>query len=315
MSNIIGHKRQIEYFEKVLSRGALAHAYLFFGPEGVGKRAFAEGIAKAILCEKKKKGIESCGACRSCEKVEAGRHENITVLSVSETLVSKKEERKDIPIEDIRELKRMLSFTPAGDLWRIIIVDGAERMSAPAANAFLKILEEPPARTIFFLISSEQEGMLATIRSRAEEVYFSLVSSGDIQEFLTRESIPKSRHDEITRVAAGRAGVAVLAAREKNKFEEEKDFLESVEVAFSRGAPHFFPFTERAASDEGARGRAAREVLRILEGRMREAGDFDRALAIATKVKNVVQITDVMAQTNVNPRMSLDLIFMEGADV
>jgi len=312
---IIGHKRQTEYFKKVLSKGALAHAYLFFGPERVGKRAFAEGIAKSLLCEKKKRGIESCGTCQSCEKVEAGRHENITVLSVSETLLSKKEERKDIPIEDIRELKRMLSFAPAGDAWRIIIVDGAERLSVPAANAFLKILEEPSVQTIFFLISSEPEYVLATIRSRAQGIYFSLVSSDEISEFLASESVSKSRHGEIIRVAAGRAGVAVLAAREKSEFEEEKKFLESVEAALSKGAPHFFPFTERAASDEGTRVRAAREVLRILERRMQEEGDFGRALAIAKKVKNVVRIRDVMTQTNVNPRMSLDLIFIEGAGV
>lgn len=312
---IIGHKRQVAYFEKVLSKGVLAHAYLFFGPERVGKRAFARAIAKAILCEKKKKGVESCGACRSCEKVEAGQHENITVLSVSETLVSKKEERKDIPIEDIRELKRMLSFAPAGDAWRIIIVDGAERMSMPAANAFLKILEEPPEQALFLLTTAEPEHVLETIRSRAEEVYFSLVSRDDIREFLMQESISKSRLDDIVRVAAGRAGVAVLAIREKNEFEEEKKFLENVEAALSKGAPHFFPFTERAASDEGMRFRAAREVLRILERRMQEERDFGRAFALAKRIKNVVQITEVMAQTNVNPRMTLDLIFMEGAGI
>ena len=213
---IIGHTRQTEYFQKVLSKGALAHAYLFFGPERVGKRAFACEIAKAMLCEKKKKGIESCGTCQSCEKVDGGRHENITVLSVSETLLSKKEERKDIPIEDIRELKRMLSFAPAGDLRRVIIVDGAERMSVPAANAFLKIFEEPPVQTVFFLISSEPEHVLATIRSRAQGIYFSLVSSDDIGEFLMGESVPKSRLDDITAVSAGRAGVAVLAVQEKS---------------------------------------------------------------------------------------------------
>jgi len=312
---IIGHKRQIEYFKKVLSKGALAHAYLFFGPERVGKRAFAEGIAKAMLCENKKKGIESCGACPSCEKVDGGRHEHITVLSVSETLVSKKEERKDIPIEDIRELKRMLSFAPAGDAWRIVIIDGAERLSTPAANAFLKILEEPPERVLFLLTTSEPEHVLVTIRSRVQGVYFSLVRSDDIREFLVQESIPKARHDEILAVAAGRAGVAVLAVQEKSEFEEEKKFLEDVKNALGAGAPLFFPFTERAASDEETRVRAVREVLRILERRMQEEGDFGRALAIAKKVKNVVRITDVMVQTNVNPRMSLDLIFMEGAGV
>lgn len=312
---IIGHKRQIEYFEKVISKGALAHAYLFFGPERVGKRAFARAVATAMLCEKKNAGIESCGACQSCEKAERGQHGNITVLSISETIVSKKEERKDIPIEDIRELKRMLSFAPAGSAWRIIIMDGVERMSLPAANAFLKILEEPPEQTLFLLITSEPEHVLETIRSRAEEVYFSLVGPEDIREFLAQESIPKSRYDEIIRVAAGRAGVAVSAVREKDEFEEEKKFLESVEIALSRGAPHFFPFTERAASDEVLRSRAASEVVRILERRMQEEKDFDRALALAKRMKNVVHITEVMAQTNVNPRTSLDLIFMEGADV
>ena len=91
--------------------------------------------------------------------------------------------------------------------------------------------------------------------------------------------------------------------------------MKDVENALGAGAPLFFPFTERVASDEETRVRAAREVLRIMERRMCTEENVGRALAIAKKVKNVVRITDVMAQTNVNPRMSLDLIFIEGAGV
>lgn len=311
---IIGHKRQITYFEKVISKGALAHAYLFHGPANVGKRTIAEEIAKTLLCWRPKKGFGGCGACDSCARVSDGTHENIIRLSREETLISKKESRKEIPIEDIRELRRVLSFLHKPGAWRIVIVSDAEHLSQEAANAFLKLLEEPPARTIFFLIAEHIEYILLTIRSRAQGVYFSLVSDSTIREYLAGHALSHVRIDEICAYAAGRTGAAVAAAQKDEAVLESEKRARGVSQALSKGAPFFFPYAEKAASDEDVRLETADSVIRILRERLMGEGSIPVQARLAKQVKSVVRITEAMARTNVNPRLSLDLIFFEGLE-
>src|SRR3989338_2587481 len=147
MEGIIGHEKQLRYLEHVRLRNTLAHAYLFHGPDGVGKRTVARAYAKTLT-----------GA------------RDIIFLDTSHTLVSKKDERRDIPIEDIRELKRMWTLAPSGDMWRVLIVNDAEHMSDQAANGFLKLFEEPGSRTIIFLIASSRDLLMPTIISRAVNI-------------------------------------------------------------------------------------------------------------------------------------------------
>ncbi len=314
MSNIIGHKRQQEYFSKILSKGVFSHAYLFYGPAHVGKRMFAEEVAKGLLCEKGRRVLGGCGTCRSCERVASGAHENVVRLGREETLVSKKEKRKEIPIEDIRELRRMASFAVSRDSWRVVIIDEAERMSQEAANAFLKLLEEPPQRTVFFLITSELESMLATIRSRTQGVYFSPVREADIQAFLESEKIPSGRKEEIIRAADNRPGIAVSFVRSEEEFSRGEKRARGVADALRQGVPFFFPFAESVSRDDDERCRVLEEVVRIMRRRLQDAEDPVGRMGIARRIKAIVRISDVMARTNVNPRLSMDRIFFEGSE-
>ena len=311
---IIGHKRQTEYFQKVLARGALAHAYLFHGPANVGKRTIAEEIARALLCEKSKKGFGGCGACDSCVRASGGAHENVIRLSREETLVSKKESRKEIPIEDIRELRRVLSFSPQPGIWRVVIVSDVEQLSQEAAHAFLKLLEEPPARTVFFLIAEHIEYVLLTIRSRTQGIYFSLVLDDAIRGYLMGHAFSRARADEICAYAAGRAGVAVGATQKDDAIFESEKRARGVSHALVKGAPFFFPYAEKAASDEDIRLETADSVIRTLRERLLEEAHVPAQARLAKQVKNVVRITEAMVRTNVNPRLSLDLIFFEGSE-
>ena len=142
---LIGHDRQIQFLNSCRTRGTLPHAYLFHGPEHVGKLTIALMLAQSFFCpEVSKDDMRSvCGTCQSCQAIANYRHPSIFFLDTAHTLVSKKENRKEIPIEDIRELKRILSFAPQGNQWRLAIINEAEKMSTEAANAFLKLLEEP----------------------------------------------------------------------------------------------------------------------------------------------------------------------------
>ena len=169
-----GHDGLVEAFDRVVQRGRLAHAYFFAGPSGVGKRLFANELAKALLCESTAKSrLEACDHCSACLQVDAGSHPDFFV-------VSKPPDTVTIPIESMRDLSRDLSHKPARGHGKIAIVDDADYLTDPttpaAANAFLKTLEEPPPRSVLILIGTDSDLQLPTIISRCQIVRFSAVA-------------------------------------------------------------------------------------------------------------------------------------------
>ncbi|OGE83298.1 MAG: hypothetical protein A3B10_01465 [Candidatus Doudnabacteria bacterium RIFCSPLOWO2_01_FULL_44_21] len=142
---ITGHKRQLEFLENAMLIGRLAHGYLFAGPNGVGKKTIALKLAYELL------GVEA-------EKF------NPDLLEIDGTL--------GIKIEQIRELSYKLSLKPYAALYKIAIIDAAEQMTLEAANALLKVLEEPKPYTIIILVTSNPNKLPKTIISRCQKITF-----------------------------------------------------------------------------------------------------------------------------------------------
>lgn len=182
-----GHHEQVEMFRRAIRRGRAAHAYLFVGPAGIGKRLVAAKIAQALFCERHEdKELEACGACPQCKQVQAGTHPDLLRVQLPEG-------KRELPVELFigprerrgREgLCHDLSLRPMSAERRIAIIDDAERMNEESANALLKTLEEPPPGSILFLISSSTEALLPTIRSRCQPLLFSALSEHDLAELL-----------------------------------------------------------------------------------------------------------------------------------
>ncbi|MBI2637573.1 MAG: hypothetical protein HYW88_01610, partial [Candidatus Sungbacteria bacterium] len=138
---IFGHERQWEYLKKVHEKESFAHAYLFSGPAHVGKATLAKEWVKLFL-----------GATPEArEAIDAGRHTDVIYLSKEKPL-SAENEGKSIGIDSIRELKRVLGLASYSGGMRFVLVDGAEDMRTEAQNSLLKILEEPPQKTVLILI-------------------------------------------------------------------------------------------------------------------------------------------------------------------
>ena len=158
------HTKQYEAFKKAKEDDALAHAYLFTGPSGVGKYEFAREIAFWI------QGVDS-----------DQKHPDITETPVP------------LPIKVAKELKRQLKTSAYSGEYKIVIIDRAENMHVDAANSLLKMIEEPPGKTIFLFVSSHPELMLDTIRSRCHEVKFFFVSDSEIEKNFNTEKIKDMR--------------------------------------------------------------------------------------------------------------------------
>lgn len=135
-----------------------AHAYLFGGPPGIGKRLFAEAFAAFLLCLKPQHAM-ACGQCRSCLLRQAGSHPDVLV-------VAPEEEGKAIRVDAVRRLGEFMAQTAQQGGRKVILLYPAEAMNQNAANALLKSLEEPTQDTFLLLVSDQPSRLLATIRSR-----------------------------------------------------------------------------------------------------------------------------------------------------
>ena len=186
-TDLRAHQPQVAMFRRALQRGRTAHAYLFVGPSGVGKRTVALRIAQCLFCQRHApEELEACGDCPACRQVRSGTHPDLLTIGLPPG-------KKELPIAALlgegdkrgREgLLRDLSLKPMSATRRIAIIDDADRMSEESANALLKTLEEPPPGAILFLISPSRDSLLPTIRSRCQPLQFGPLPAPDVAELL-----------------------------------------------------------------------------------------------------------------------------------
>lgn len=167
LDRVVGHQELIQSLLQIRREERVPGTLLFTGPEGVGRRLVAWGWAQALLCAV---DPDACGECGSCLRVEKLQSEGLRIVSA---------EKNQIKIEQSREILDFLSLqslTP----YRVIIIDGAETLNVQAANALLKVLEEPPPKTVFILIAPTPRHILPTLRSRSMQVAFQALALEDL---------------------------------------------------------------------------------------------------------------------------------------
>lgn len=161
--------------------GRLPHALLFLGPQGVGKQNFAATLVDCLLClqpEKQVSGGGACGQCKSCRLRVSGNHPDLKVIETQE-------KKKNISIDQVRQLGDFLSKQAQLDGYRCVVVNGAEDMSESAANALLKMLEEPGERCLLILICARPGALMPTIKSRCQHLNFSMPGHEQSLRWLT----------------------------------------------------------------------------------------------------------------------------------
>ena len=317
---IIGYERQMRYLERVIAGGRLAHAYLFHGPEHTGKETIACAVAKLLLCPhaRARKCVlaDADDGCAVCASIDAGTHQDVTFLGIDRTLVSDKEIRKEIPIEDIRELKRVFAYSARGAGWRIAILSDADKMSQEAADAFLKLLEEPGERTVFFLITSARERVSATIASRAIPMEFSLVPDMALAAYLKEYEVCKeSEMPEMLAYVSGRPGIARQLACDPAEKKRMRGYGEAVAEVLRDGIPGALALAQKAAEDDAMRWHTVVSCITLLRARMHGALSPSERVRTARALARILDISTIMEMTNVNRRLALDTLFIQYASV
>ena len=264
---IRGHDANVVKLRAAFERGRLAHAYLFVGPDGIGKRLFAEEFAKALLCERPSSSLVACDRCPSCQQISAGSHPDITHAA-------KPEDKLELPIDVVRTFCMQLGLKPSRGMRKVAILQDADAFNDESANCFLKTLEEPPPGSVLILLANSTEQQLPTILSRVQILRFDPLSVDELERVLTQHEIGDA--DAIARLARisdGSVGVALsLADADLGAFRSQLLNALIQPRPDSPGlAKDWLRFTEEAGKDGAAQRGRVSAVLRLLLAQLRTA--------------------------------------------
>jgi DNA polymerase-3 subunit delta' len=231
LTDISGQQRAIRFLKQLLKKEAVPHAFLFSGMAGTGKSAVAKEFAKALNCSCPQ-DYDACGGCGSCHKLEEGLHPDVIFI---------RSEGVFIKLEQIRDLVKRFRFRPFEGKYRVVIIEDAHRLAELAANAMLKILEEPPRANVFILLAAESQMLLPTIVSRCCQVRFQPLEDEIVVQWLMREG--KVSPEQATGIAR-LAGGSIEKARwfsEEDRAAGWKKVVEKLENLDGLSILDFFP--------------------------------------------------------------------------
>jgi DNA polymerase-3 subunit delta' len=265
---IEGHDALVERFRRSLKRGRLGSTFLFVGPPGIGKRAFAEKLAQTLLCSNvPAEQLAPCGTCTSCVQVASLAHPDLIVIE-------KPEDKSTIPLSLFvgDEAHRMreglchdISLKPFMGGRKVAIIDDADTLNEESANCLLKTLEEPPPRSVLILIGTSADQQLPTIRSRCQTIRFRGLDNATVARILESRGLVTDPQQarRLAEFAAGSLQRAqALADEDLWTFRQQllgalaQPQLESLSLARELVA-----FVEAAGKEAGPRRARARQAV------------------------------------------------------
>ncbi len=231
---LVGNEHVKQTLRHLIAKGRVPNSLLFAGDEGIGKRQFAIELCRSLICTDLTDG-EACGVCPACRRAgtftlpkadDKDAHKRL-IFSDHPDVGMVIPYNRNILVEAIRHLESEANFRPYEADSRFFIIDNADRMNDSAANALLKTLEEPPAGTHIFLVTSRPDSLLPTIRSRCQTLRFAPVESPEIEKFLINDRA--FTHDE-ARLAArlGRGSIGRAVSINVEKFRQRRDRMMAV---------------------------------------------------------------------------------------
>jgi len=240
-SQIWGQNSAIQILRQALIHDRLAHAYLLVGPDGVGKRLTALTLAKAMNCLAPPEPGEACEACFSCSKINSSNHADVVRIEPDGDFIK---------IDQVRELQRQLRFRPLEGGRRACILDGADRLNEPAANALLKTLEEPPAETHLFLVTDRPHRLLPTILSRCQWVKFLPLSRSHLAQILRSVSSLSEEQALFYASLSGGSASQALFLGDRLDFQKRVAWLQTFAGLFQKSPPEIFEICGQLAKEE-----------------------------------------------------------------
>jgi len=287
--DIVGNKKALSLLDKILEKGKISNAYLFSGPEKVGKFTVAVDFAQKLI------GNSSVI--------------NPDLIIVRPVVEEKKGIKKklNIKIEEIRGLERQLSLTSTGGKYKVVIIDEAEKMNKAAQNSLLKTLEEPNSQVVLILVTSNERKLLATILSRCFRIKFSLVNDAAISS-LTASG---ENRDEIIFWSLGRPGMTIEMQNDVAELEFRREALSELKSVVDGDVATKFALAEAMSKDINLTVRKFNFWMPVLRECLvgREMVKMTKAKALAM-IEAMGEGLRLIGDTNSNARLILENIFL-----
>jgi DNA polymerase III subunit delta' len=327
LSDLIGQDLARTALQRALAAGRVAHAYVFEGPPGVGKRGAAYGLALALSCPVQPG--QGCGTCDTCRRIEAGVHPDVPTFGPSGP-------GGQIVVDDIKAMVALARSRPHEAAARLVVVDDADAMNPNAANGLLKTLEEPLPGNHLVLCTTAAERLLPTIRSRAQRIRFRPLGPAALLEIAQRQGVPEARAQIATALADGSAA-RMLDAAGAGQADDQEGGASPLEQALAQlraavaapGASPLFDTAGALTSEKDAKadlprlvalvGGLYRDAMAVAAGApelasLTRAGDPEAlaALGLPRLGRALAAVTDVaMAlQVNANPTLALERLLI-----
>lgn len=298
---LIGLQKQWNILKAAAEKNKLPHAFLFCGPDMLGKKTMALELAKFIFCqEKKEESVFSCGKCRSCLDTAKKIHPDISLAEPEEG---------SIKISQIRELERKLSLRPYSAKVKIGIINDAHLMLADAQNSLLKTLEEPKGETILILISSNPQMLLKTIFSRVRMLKFFPVSEAEIEKELVFLGAEKTKAKKLAKLAMGKPGQAIEFLKDFEKYSSQEKFLEETEKIIKAGLPEKFNYVKRITDNPEDTDKAIIFLQKSFRDKLASSHGATQK-SLVQPIKDLEEAAYLIKTTNASPRLILENLML-----
>lgn len=330
---VFGQDRLVADLQRAVA-AAPRHAYILTGPPRSGKRALALAFAKAMNCQQPPGAADFCGRCATCRRIDRAVFPDVTVFDRATQAERERTSGKNLAltIATVRDVSSQVAYRPSESRWKIVIVDDVESMQETAQEAFLKTLEEPPAYAVIFLLTTDADLLLATVRSRCVTVRMQVANEVVIRDALGERGVTDSDAAHISALSDGRVGWAIKAASDpailERGFADERESIDWVAAGRYDRLIHAWLLSDEFGKDRESafrRLKAAQRLWRaILYRRHGVAGvgtmaNVDSPVQGVTSlpgpsiVRALMSIDECIAdlEANVRPRLALQTMVME----
>lgn len=301
---LIGHQIQWQYLRSLAETGGIPHAFLFSGPEGIGKKRVALEWVKLLFGEKNQRGIEE------------GFNQDAVVINPVFSSSNFRVGKPSIKISQIRELSDYFNLQAAAAPFKVAIINDVHQMRKDAQSAFLKLLEEPRGNTIFILITSFPNMLLSTILSRVQNIKFYNVPKAEIENYLLDIKASRRLAVDVLNFYNGRPGQVFdflsnpEAIEERKKRREDFTRLRNADISFR------FQYVGQLSKDP----QRLNEILDfwlfslredLFYGSEKTGTDRRYFLELKNKLRFVEEIKFLISTTNINPKLALEVLMLD----
>ena len=320
---MLGHEWAADLLREHVAQGSFRHAYLFTGPQGIGRRTLALRLAQALNCPQPLAPGVPCRTCHTCTRLERMEHPDLAVLQSEQV-------GGTLKVEQVRDLQHSLSLSPYEARYRVALLLRFEEAHISAANALLKTLEEPPPQVVLILTAQNAESLLPTIVSRCEVLRLRPLQAETVSQGLQeRWGLSSEQSRLLAHLSGGRPGYALYLAQDKARLDQRKHWLEDHQKLLTASRVDRFAFSESHAKDKEQLRQILmvwlslwRDVLLRASGSSAPLTNLDRedeiealaaglGLPVASNMVSAVQRTLDLIDRNVNARLAMDVLTLD----